>query len=469
MAKLDVMLIHPLVNYKVSPTLIKHDSYLNHPPLGILYLHSCLKEAGIKSKTYDMMTQLDTLEKIIKEIEKTKTKIVGISALTCQIRGAVQLAKAIKKHFGNKVTTVLGGIHITADPGIMDKHKCFDIGIMGEAEITFTQVVKDILKGKKVKRVIEATPPDDLDALPLLDLDSIDFSLYPDYLMNNIEASRGCPYRCVFCTNSNIRKKIRFKSPKRVVEEIEYIKSKTNNNPVFTFVDDTLTLHRDRIIEICNLIKEHNLNIEFSAMTRVNVVDDELLHNLKNAGCNRLMFGIESGNERVREQVVGKKITEEQVKNAFSLCNKYGILVDVFLMMGFPTETVEEMKDTCNFPFKYNINEFGIHLTVPLPGSLLWKNSIANGDIPGTLVEDYIEGNLGPGFRDSWPRFIPQGVTREQMDKLIKDTYMRYYFSSRYLMKKGLYTLKNFNIRQFKSDLRSALSIAKSGYSAWGK
>lgn len=461
----DVLLIYPPVSYTAKPEEIKDDSILDYPPLGFLYIASALIEKGFKVKVIDTVKTAD-LKKTMAIIKKEKPKVIGISALTANIRGAYQLALAVRKKFGKSIQIALGGHHLSSDPGIIKRFPVFDFGVTGEGEITFSRLVELIIKKKKkVKGLFPGETPDDLNKLALPARFLVDFKMYKDLWANNLIASRGCPYHCLFCSRPAVSKICRFRSPELVVEEMFAIRKITGKNQ-FVFLDDTINLNRSYLLKLCQIIIKSGLKPCWSAQARLNLIDEELVKQMAEAGCQKLMFGIESGNSRIRNKIIKKGISDTQIKKGFTLCRRYGIEPDAFLMLGFPTETKKEIKDTIDFGIKYQPNMIGVHLTLPLPGSLLWEKMIFKNLSFKKIIDKYIKGELGEGFRNNWPKYIPRDLSLQDLTRARNQAQRSFYLRPKYIFyrfKKDLLSLTNL-----KKDMKEALSLMKFGRSHWG-
>jgi radical SAM superfamily enzyme YgiQ (UPF0313 family) len=464
----DVLLIYPSVSYTGAYEDIKDDIYLDHPPVGMLYIASALEKHGYSVKVYDTSGDWWKLDVIMEEIRKESPRLIGFSSLTSNSRGVIQLAREIKREYGESITLALGGHHASCDPGILERYDCLDFIVTGEAELTFPKLVDDVIKnGKKVTGVFESETPEDLDELAIPARHLCDFTRYKDYYINSVLSVRGCPYSCAFCSRPAVSNKVRVRESEAVVQEIKDVVAMTGSN-MFMFLDDSFTINKAHTVELCNEIIKSGLKIRFNAMTRVNLVDDELLRLIKRAGCSKLLFGVESGNERIRNTIVNKKATNAQIKNAFDLCSKIGLEADMFLMIGFPTETESEIMETVEFPLKVvkKVNMVGIHPTVPLPGSSIWDVAIAEKVIPADLVDRYIRGELGEGFKKSWPRYVPKGLSREFLTEARNMANKRFYFRPRYILYR---ILKDFRSKErLWLDFKEAYSLLRFGRSRWG-
>ena len=262
---------------------------------------------------------------------------------------AKKLAKKIKNEL--KLPVIIGGPHITVMPEETMKEEIFDYGVYGEGEETFLELVNSLENKKRLddimgiifrkngKIVINKPRPfnQKLDDLPipnrkLLKIDKYLWSVPEKGIVKftTIMGSRGCPFDCIFCSQRTMfGTKIRFRSIKNIIEEIEYI---TNNLGIkhFQFIDDTLTLNKERLKEMCNLILQKKLDITWEGWTRANTVDEETLRLMKRAGFVRVSFGIESGNPHIlkviKKGVELDDITKHvDIQNIFrsSICNNF--------------------------------------------------------------------------------------------------------------------------------------------------
>jgi radical SAM superfamily enzyme YgiQ (UPF0313 family) len=214
------------------------------------------------------------------------------------------------------------------------------------------------------------------------------------------------------------------------VEEMRLATAYMHTN-YFTFIDDTLTLNREFANQLCDELIRQKVDFRWEAQTRASLIDDRLLKKMKRAGCYELIFGVESGNERIRLEVIHKGIRDRDIKEAMRLCHKHGILADYYLMLGFPEEGKKEIEDTVNFALKFpwEPNVIGVHITIPLPGSQIFGQAIEEGVIPKDVVDRFIRGEYGPHFNDCWPLYhnkeVPLSYLREARGRAYKKFYFR--------------------------------------------
>lgn len=462
---IDVLLVQPPVSFLSNN--IRNDIIPNCPHQGLLYLAAGIERIGLKVEIIDAIDGSLTDKEIIDFIVRQKPKVIGISASTMNIRGAVQLAEKIKQN-DLDAAVCLGGAHMTADTTIINRFDCFDFGITGQADLTFPEIARKIVYNKEIpKGTISSILPDDLDSLPFPANHLIDWDYYirkRGLRTNTILASRGCPFNCIFCCIPNILRKHCVRSPELILEEMvkTYELNKINT---FGFADDIFTLNRDHVIELCNMLRKSKIKFRWGAQTKPNLVDNNLLKEMRKAGCYKLFLGIESGNEEIRIKIIHKRITDAEIERANALCWQNKIDPDWYLMLGFPNETKRELYDTVNLPLKvrYRPNIIGVHITLPLPGSILFKEAMDTDAIDKNVIDNFIRGKLGEGFKESWPYYIPQGLSIDDLKEARNIAYKKFYFRPSYILrrlKKDIYSLE-----ELKNDLKQGWALLRYGRS----
>lgn len=429
----------------------------NCPHLGLLYLASSLMKEGFEVKYLDVSDNSLNLEDISELIQREGVRVVGITAMTQNIKGAIQLAKFLKEN-NCQAKIIAGGPHISADPNLIERFPYFDIVITGESEITFPKVVKDFLNGKNVKGTIKGETPMNLDALPFPARHIVDHSIYKKrgVWANGIFATRGCPYHCNFCSIPAIDKRVRFRSPELITEEMKECYSLTKMN-FFNFSDDALTIKKDFVYKLCEEMIKLPFRIKWEAQSRINYIDRPLLRIMKRAGCQKLLFGIESGNERIRNKIIGKNITDEQIVQSTKLCWKEGIEPDHYLMIGQPTETKKEILDTVNCSLRFNPNIIGVFITMPLPGSPLFDQAIEDGVIDKNVIDKYIRGEYGQGYQGCWPYYVPEGLSTSELIEYRNLANHKFYLRLPYVLRR---ICKDFtSLIRLKRDVKEGLSL----------
>ena len=455
----DIILINSPISFVNMDKTIGDETWC--PPLGILYLASTLEKSGYSVKVIDVRAQKFGLERIIQTIKEEGPLLVGISSLTSGIRSAVQCAQRIRKEFKDSIKICIGGSHISADPTLLDRYNLFDFAVTGEAELTFKKLVDQVFSGQHPSGIIPAELPQDLDSIPF----PASHLINPDlYNVGGIKTafmitSRGCPYKCTFCSRPALSKKVRYRSSENVIDEIRLLTHSGYRN--FNFLDDTFTIHMARTYELCQGIINADMRIGWACVTRADRVNNDLAEIMAKAGCQEIVFGVESGNEFIRNTVVKKNIHDYQVLDAIKWCKKHKITATLFLMVGFPQETKEHLEDTIDYGLKVKADGIGVHITVPMPGSELFEYAIREGSINSNVIDSFIEGKLGEGFRGVWPVYVPAGMTEADLERARTKAHRKFYFRPSYIFKRFLKDLTH--LRQFESDMKIVISLLKHG------
>jgi anaerobic magnesium-protoporphyrin IX monomethyl ester cyclase len=443
---MDVILINsPLVLYKDpqdrKENYISDGDEWSYYPLNLLYLASYLISKGHTVKIIDPNPQKLNSRDIQNIIYEEKPKLIGITAMTPSIQSALKLAKSIKYNF--KTPLVLGGVHITNDKMFTDRFpRIFDYAIWGDGEVALLKLLK-LYKETNYSGV--STPKlhtlremeeqiEDLDSLPFPARHLIDSKLYNKTA--GILSSRGCPYNCSFCSIPSSGHKVRFRSAKNVVDEMEEIYDTCGG--AYSFVDDCFTVARTHVFSICQRLIDRRIKCTFIASTRPNLVDEEMIKLLKRAGCTDLYFGVESGSERIRNQVIGKNLSNKSVGTAVRLCERNGLTSNLFLMLGFPTETREDMLATRRIALTTMADHIGLHQTMPLPSSRVYQSALNEGKIPKNLVDQWANGDLGRNFKKAWVFYVPDGFTQKDMVNMKRYIYLSFYFNPRWILRRML-------------------------------
>jgi len=395
---MKILLINPsvrlgskyLLEDAISGNLI---NYLGEfQPLGLLYIAANLRKHGYSDLSIiDAQAENLTPAQVALKVIKLKPDVIGISCVTFSFLYVLELAKAIKTSSSSFI--VLGGPHVGLYPREVMSQVCFDFGISGEGEYAFLDLIK-ILKENNLPSLeglagliyrrgnqVVVNPPrliEDIDLLPLPARDLLPqekyFRNYRANRFTSLISARGCPYKCTYCSHVQDYNEIRFSSPAKIIEEIQYCISRFGTR-CFQFFDDTFLLDKARVLEICRLIKENNLEIDYLISTRVDLLDEELASALSFSGCKCVNLGVESADQGVLDYL-HKEITVEQSKNAIQLCKRYNMDSVIFIIIGVPLETEETIKNTIDFIKETNPRWLKTNIFVPYPGSPIYEQLI---------------------------------------------------------------------------------------------
>ncbi|MBI4188771.1 MAG: B12-binding domain-containing radical SAM protein [Chloroflexi bacterium] len=382
----SILLIYPYF----SPT---HDrSIFRFPPLGISYIAAALHNAGYPVSILDC-TFLDR-DAALETAMSAGANIIGIYSMITMQQDAERFAQHLRGHCD---LLVAGGPLPSCNPDSFLKH--FDIVVRGEGE----QTMLDIISAYEGKRELKSVPgiayrenrqdplgkaTDTVFTPPRpmrTDLDSVAFPLRrllpnQQYIrsgqsrfgrsVTSVITTRGCPFHCEFCSNAVFGVSYRQRSPKNVVDEVEEVLSLGYD--YIHFADDVFTLKRDRLSGIIEEIKSRKLRFKWECLSRVDSLDLETARAMRDAGCERMFFGIESANESVLK-LMGKKITLANAQKAVDIASQAGIRTGAFFIVGYPGETDDTVLETVRFASSLPLDYLSFTMPYPLPGTALFE------------------------------------------------------------------------------------------------
>jgi len=359
------------------------------PPLSLSYLASVLKQEGIEVRILDFLVTRYNPKKLRRELEEYGPQLVGATCVTLNYPIARRMLK-VCKDFDPHIFTVIGGPHVTfALEETLLRSPCIDAIVIGEGERTLVELARLVEQGKDIRHVtgiafadggtvVKTTPEarvDDLDQLPLPARELLPMARYRALgTPCTVITSRGCPYSCIFCSGRRMfGPKVRFRSPGLVVDEIEQLQRdfgfvKTN------IVDDTFTLSHHHTRAVCEEMLRRNLKIKWSVFARVDRISEELAQLMNRAGCEWMLFGVESADEGILK-TIKKGITPEQVRRGVKIASESGINVFNSFILGLPGETRDTALKSLAFGdelyHKYGA-KYGFHMLSPLPGTEIY-------------------------------------------------------------------------------------------------
>jgi len=358
---------------------------------GIGYLSAFLKQAGHAVEFFGPKNDLEAQE-LIGVIARANPQLIGFSCVSSSYKYVKKFAHQTKKHFPD-IPIICGGVHPTIAPEEVIACPDIDLIAVGEAEHSLLETVGRLeaasglndVKGiwhKKNGVVVRNEPAElpDYDQYPFPDLDlfKVENTFYYRNRFGVLKLSRGCPYSCTYCCNPTVQscyssrsKYVRFRSPQNSIKFItEYLKRYPNID-VIAFLDDILFLKKDWFSEFASLYKKE-INLPFACRGRVNLFDDDTASRLKDANCYEITFGVESGDRYIRNELLNREMTDEQIIRAFQTAKRHGITTRVNNMIGLPYETVSTVFATialnAQLDYKYSLNS----IFTPFKGSELF-------------------------------------------------------------------------------------------------
>lgn len=416
-------------------------------PLTIAYTATIIKQSGREAHVVDMWGAPYGLREAVNRIRNAKPDVIFVECTSEAVVSALRLAPYLKQ-LGNPLLVGYGPMPTFMPERILGDDTPFDIGVGGECEYvardlldaidagTPLEDVRGIAFWSKEREAIVRTEPapliEPLDDLPIPDYSLFDMDQYYRYSFpiphfrtsrwGEMLASRGCPYPCTHCSydhRQSFGRPFRMHSPERVVDNMEaFVRDGFN---VISMEDDCFTFKRDFAIAICDEILRRGIKIKWVMQTRVDLIDKELITRLKSAGCVGISLGIESGNPRILKELK-KGFTQEQAYEGIREAQNQGMMLRLLFMIGIPTETADEIRDTIKIALASKAITVQAHICTPYPGTgLLGKEG---GDKPA--IEDYTSYNRITCNMSA--------CSDEVLWALQKEFYARYYFSLRYLL-----------------------------------
>jgi anaerobic magnesium-protoporphyrin IX monomethyl ester cyclase len=362
------------------------NSIFRFPPIGLGYIAAYLKQNGISVNLVDctFLTQ----EKALERIRASKPKIIGIQSMFSMKAQSLELAHLLKK---DCEVLVAGGPLPTSNPEAFLRE--FDVAVNGEGEQTMLDLVNAIENGESLTKVrgisyrdkntgqIGHTPKRDLiadlDTLPFPSREMFDNESYKNYYKKKfgytttaIMTSRGCPFACDFCSRPVFGNTLRTRTATNIADEIEEVSSLGYER--VWFADDCFTLNPSRLREICQELDNRRLRIGWECLSRVDTLDPELIRKMRQAGCLRVFFGIESGNDSILH-IMNKQITTKQAEETVRLCKKEGIQTGAFFILGYPGENEKTISNTIKFASSLPLDYLSFTLPYPIPGTPLFE------------------------------------------------------------------------------------------------
>jgi len=429
-----MLLINPAMDPATQPDVFK--PFLQSSfPTAIGYLAGYLREKhSDNSIIHDEQMSLLSERQLRDRIERIEgPRIVGLTCLTATAKRAYELTHLIKK-IDREIVVVLGGIHATAIPEECLKRSSADIVVRGEGEEAMGEIYTAVQQNehfKEIKGISYKVNGDivhnqdriliaDLDAIPPFpyDLFEKDIGHYKDF--GTIISSRGCPHSCVFCSQRLISgRRYRFLSNKRVVNKVKLLADKYHQSKIF-FVDDTFTINKRRTLSLLDdiIATGYHKKVSFIIESRGKEITWELLMKMKEANVVSIVFGVETGSERIMSTIDKGETVEDNIKG-IKLAHKAGIDTDSSFIMGLPTETKEDRKMSAKLARELPLNSARFNIAIPYPGTKFYDDSKKEGRL--LIIDDWINfGNQHYMSSDSIP-YTPVGTSRSE---LIYDTFV---------------------------------------------
>lgn len=380
----SVLLVYPFFIPK------RDRSVFRFPPLGLSYIAASLHRAGHEVYLLDC-TFLDK-ENALERAFATRAEVVGIYCMVTMVEECVWFAEKLRPHCRLLVT---GGPLPTCEPeSFID---CFDLVVRGEGEQTMLEALRAYEEGgdfSTIQGVVyrdrrQGADPGEIIHTPLRpfirNLEALPFprrDLFPNesyieygrrkygYSITTVMSTRGCPYECEFCSNVVFGGSYRERPAGNVVDEIE--EALRWGYDRIAFADDVFTLNRRRVHAICEEIERRGLQFQWECLGRVDAIDYDLAVVMKAAGCAKIFFGIESGDDEMLK-LMNKQITVQQAREAVEAAHRAGLSVGAFFILCYPGDTDDTVLETLRFANSLPLDYLGLSMPYPLPGTALYE------------------------------------------------------------------------------------------------
>lgn len=433
-----------------------------YPPLGLAYIAAVLRRAGHMVTIIDGEVENLGVDELLARIP-ADAAIIGFTSTTL-LWPSVQAAAAKMRSVFPRATLVVGGPQVTAFPEDTIANSVFDVGVIGDGETAIVELADRLASSAGiagpggVAGCVARSPGgmpavagvtrwvEDLDSLPMPAIDLLPAGRYRSMLTRNpfvtLITSRGCPYRCAFCSQIYTGPRLRTRSPANIIAEIERAVREYRAREIVVF-DETFGVKRDEALQLCALIRDRKLDVRWSARTRIDVLDEELLRAMRLAGCYFLHLGIESGAQHVLD-MMQKRITLQAARDAVRLARSLGFFVHGYFMLGYPGETRRDVEATARFSRRLGLDVASYTVTIPNPRTPLFEDAVERGIIAPDFWRDYTAGS---GQREI-PFLASPDCPASYLLRAKRAAYLRFFFRPAVIARNMRFLKESGNWRQ---------------------
>lgn len=440
-----------------------------YPPLGIASVGAYLRSHGYPVELLDIQVLNIAPDRIHERIARADPDVVGITVKTLGLAAALQVARESKRALPH-VPVVLGGPHCSLFAPETLHHDCVDACVDGDGEETMLDLVRRLHEGLpwddvpgtvlrvdgEVKVNTARPPVGDLDSLPFAALDLLPIPRYRSMTIDSpfttLISSRGCPYKCGFCSQVYTGR-YRWRSVTHVVDEMEDHLHRFGAKEIVMF-DETFTLNRRRCLAICREIHDRGLRFSFNVRTRVDCVDREMLEALSAAGCKALHLGVESGSQRILDQME-KEVTVDQIREAFRLGRELGFETRAYFMVGYLDEDAESMDATLRLALELPLDWVSFSVACPLPGTPLYDEARRRRYISQDFWGDYTRA----GGTLKVPHLSTERFSATDLLGRQHHNYRSFYLRPPYLARKVAGLTSSRNLRDLYNGFHMLLAL----------
>lgn len=354
-----------------TPVPMLQDDKLE-PDMGLLYCASYVKRYSECTPVYVDLS-LDSVD--VLEQYYDVCSIYLFSIFTANYERTCELVKMIRERCIPEAVFIAGGHHASALPDVVAQ--TFDYVIIGEGEIAESKLITELLSGRRPsERIIVGECIKDLDNVGWIDYSLAQLERYTRRVNGHksisVLTSRGCPYKCEFCNSTLMKryKSVRFRSAQDVIAEVLYLNQQYSVTS-FRIQDDIFSINRARLKEIADGLEKYHFS--FRCFARVDNIDDDILNDFKRMGIFHLSFGVESGSQRILD-LMNKGTKVEDIRRSIQLAKAYGMKCRVYLIAGYPGETIESLDETISMIREVEPDDVSVYPLIPYPGTPLFEN-----------------------------------------------------------------------------------------------
>jgi len=470
-----ILFINPpsehILKMEMSENVIEEMGY--YPPLGLLYLATHLRDRSdspLEVKIVDCVPEKIDYNRLKDIIARWAPEVCAVTTFTPTIVDALLTCK-LAREVNNDIKTIIGGHHVDSYPAEALSSPWVDFICKGEGEESLRMLVTSIREGSSPanipgigykdggRRIIDESFPaiPNLDNLPIPDRGLINNDLYTCTLgaqrkVATVMSSRGCPHQCTFCYCPT--KKYRMRNVSSIIRELHDI-LKMGITEVF-FFDDLFNVSTQRVSDISRGILDEGISLKWSFRGRVNCVSDEMLKVAKEAGCERIHFGIEtSSDDRLKR--IKKMTTVNMIRDAIDVTRRNGITTVGSFMIGLPGETQDEIYRTFAFMRELSLDYVQISVLMPYPNTELYRDGLERGIFRNDFWQYFSEDPIGrcEGFR---PQVWTEVLSQEELFNLINVGYKEFYMRPAYIIKS---LLKTRSIKELFSKAHAGFTLLK--------
>jgi radical SAM superfamily enzyme YgiQ (UPF0313 family) len=437
-----------------------------YPPLHMLLIYTMLKQNEFDAEFIDAQGEKLDHKQLIEMLEGKKFDAIISQTSTMTFKDDTELLSRAKKLTGAE--TILIGSHVTFMPENSLKNNAVDFIVKFEPEETILKLVKALAgnkqfdkikgigfrKGKKAIINMDAEPPE-LDSEPIADRTPIlGFKYYHPLVKNEkwttMEASRGCPSRCTYCTAPNFYgKQVRARSIGQVIEEMEYLK-RLGYKEIY-FRDEVFSFDKKRTIELCNEMISRKLKMKWICNGKIGLTDREMMALMKKAGCHLIQFGVESGSQEILNNI-RKGFTVEMARKTFKWAKEAGLKTHAHFMLGCPGETRETIEQTLKLSKELDPDTVAFNIFSVYPGTDFYF--MVKDKLPKNWSG--VEADLSKLHLKSFTSHLYTSLSRNEVEDYFIKAYREFYTRPKYILKR---VLSISNPLEFWNNLKSGIGV----------